>query len=375
MENPFLLSGYAGKDTFCNREKEVNRLKNNVLNGVDSLLLSIRRMGKSGLIQHFFHTLDADSDIKPIYFDIFFTQNQAQFINLLATGMARAFHEKSKPGKKVWDFLKSFRPTISFDRLSGMPEISITYQSKSDNEVSLRSMLQFLENQESKIVIAIDEFQQIAQYPETNTEALLRTYIQQLHNVRFIFSGSAPHLLAEMFQSPKRPFFSSTNTVALEPIHEDDYGPFIKRHFEKAGKILDNDALNWIFSFSLMHTYYVQWACNQIFASGIKKITLSKTKEVIYQQLALGEFSFSLIRNLLTINQWELLKAIAKEEYVESPNSQSFIKKYKLGTPSHVNRSLEALLSKELILKEHLSQKPKYRVYDVLLGRWLEEIQ
>lgn len=375
MENPFLLSGYAGPDTFCNREQEVNRLKSNVLNGVNTLLLAFRRMGKSGLIEHFFQGLNEHSGIKPIYFDIFFTRNQAEFVNILATGMARSFPEKSKPGRKIMDFLRGFRPTVSFDRLSGLPEISIGYQSAQATEVSLRSMLQFLETQEFKTVVAIDEFQQIANYPETNTEALLRTYIQPLRNVQFIFSGSAPHVLTEMFHSAKRPFFASAQNIFLKPIEPDAYLPFIRRHFEKRGRSIDDDTLRWIQEFTWMHTYYVQLVCNRLFDSGLKRITLLAAQKIMYGYLAEQDFTFSQYRNLLTTNQWELLKAIAKEEMVETPNSQAFIKKYALGTPSHVNRSLEALRTKDLILREDSFNKPRFRVYDVMLSRWLQELR
>jgi hypothetical protein len=48
MENPFLLSGYGSPHTFCNREEEVKRLISNVLNGVNTVLISFRRRGKSG---------------------------------------------------------------------------------------------------------------------------------------------------------------------------------------------------------------------------------------------------------------------------------------------------------------------------------------
>ena len=375
MDNPFLISGYAGPDTFCDRTEEVKKLRSNVLNDINTLLLAFRRMGKSGLIQHFFQSLDGDLSIKPIYFDIFYTKNQSEFVNILATGMARSFPEKSKPGKKIMDFLKGFHPTVSFDRLSGMPEISLGYQSEQATEVSLRAMLQFLEAQDFKTMMAIDEFQQIAQYPETNTEALLQTYIQNLHNVRFIFSGSAPHVLTEMFHSAKRPFFASAQNIFLKPIESEAYLPFIRNHFERAGKSIDDDTLNWIQEFTWMHTYYVQMVCNRLFDSGIRKMTLSLAQKLIYTYLAEQEFTFSQYRNLLTSNQWELLKAIAKEEMVETPNGQAFIKRHKLGTPSHVNRSMDALLTKDLVLREESLGKPRYRVYDVLLSRWLQELR
>jgi hypothetical protein len=254
-----------------------------------------------------------------------------------------------------------------------MPEITIGYQTTQEAEVSLKAMLEFLESQDFTTLVAIDEFQQISQYPETNTEALLRTYIQPLQHVRFIFSGSASHLLASMFQSPKRPFFSSTQSLYLGPISREAYFEFIRHHFGKAGKLIDEATLHWMAEFTWMHTYYVQWVCNTLFQWGGKNITLEKAQTLVYQKLEQQAYTFGQIRNLVTIAQWDLLKAIAKEQTVHAPNAKAFIQKYKLGTPAHVNRGLDALLTKELIIKDVENEKPTYRLADVLMSRWLQE--
>lgn len=151
-----------------------------------------------------------------------------QFLNHLATAIIKSVPEKSKSDDRIWNFLNSLRPTISFDSLSGTPQA--TFEVKpAEVEMNINAVFQFLEGLEIKVVIAIDEFQQITQYPEKNTDAWLRTRIQQLKNVVFIFSGSQQQLMTELFASPKRPFFRSTLMLKLDKIDPNTYRVFYNK--------------------------------------------------------------------------------------------------------------------------------------------------
>ena len=114
------------------------------------------------------------------------------------------FSEKDSLGKKVWAFIKTLRPSIFFDQLSGLPQVSFHV---SDAKQPVIDLISFLEQWERPIIIAIDEFQQIHAYPEKNTDAWLRSVIQRLQNVFFLFSGSQQSILNELFSNPSRPFF------------------------------------------------------------------------------------------------------------------------------------------------------------------------
>ena len=174
--NPFLLKGYVSKELFCDREKEVKELFTNVTNGIDTTLISARRMGKTGLLFRFFDHMNEHGNIKSIYVDIFSSRSLSEFIKLLAEAVLSRFPEKTPLGTKFMEFIKGFRPLIGYDPLSGQPQIQINYQSAQEKEYTLQGLFNFLESQNELIVIAIDEFQQIADYPEKNIEALLRTY-------------------------------------------------------------------------------------------------------------------------------------------------------------------------------------------------------
>lgn len=373
--NPFLLKGYINATYFCNRVKETQTLTSNAINGVNTTLISARRMGKTGLIHHCFNQLNRKHKIKGIYIDIYATQNLSDFINTMASSILSLFPQNKSIGKKFIEVLKGFSPTISYDPFTGNPEVSLTFNTETQQEHSLAGLLKFLDEQNQPILVAFDEFQQISNYPEKNIEALLRTYIQQLNNVSFIFSGSHKHLLLEIFNNTKKPFFSSTQLLNLTEIDKKDYEKFIQSKFKKNGKTIEKEGIEFILSWTKTHTYYTQSLCNKVFANTEKLATLKDVYENCSQLLKEQEPIFFQYRNLLTKKQWNVLKAIGKENRVYQPTGNKFISTHKIGNPASVRRSLEALLEKEMVFK-NTDEKGEtyYQVYDCFLSRWLERI-
>jgi hypothetical protein len=370
--NPFIISGYFGPDLFCDRETETRTLISNAENGVNTTLISIRRMGKSGLIWHSIEELTTRGSHTCIYADIYATQNLKDFTNKLGSSILQAFPEKNPAGKKFMNLLKGLRPVFTYDALSGQPQVSFTFASQQQYEQSLESLFGFLDSQKRSVLLAIDEFQQIIMYPEKNMEALLRSHFQVLKNVSLIFSGSSQHLLSEMFNNGNRPFFASTQFLYLQEIDRRIYKDFIKRLFNRFNIITDEAALEFIADFSRLHTFYTQSICNRLFASGIKSINAGIVRKICNELINEHEQLFYQYRNLLTPIQWNLLKAIAKEGKVYQPNSRRFIEKHRIGIPANTQRAIESLLNKEMIFKGNDINGSFYSVYDLFLSRWME---
>lgn len=370
--NPFPTTGYLGKEYFCDRESELFTLKRQVENNINTTLISLRRMGKSALIHRLFDDFNTDKSYYCIYTDIYPTQNLKQFTENLSQAILQRIPEHKSFTKRFIELLKAFHPTITYDALTGQPEVSFEFQETKMAEKTLAGIFQFLENQDKQIVLAIDEFQQVANYPEKNTEAMLRSHIQQLRNIRFIFSGSNKHMMAELFNNAKRPFFSSTQLMYLNPISEDNYNSFIKNKFTEAGKNIEDEAIRFILRWTRLHTYYTQVVCNNTFSLLQKNVTEEAVKLVCNNLLSSQQATYIQYRQLLSPVQWQLLIAIAKEGKVFQPQSKSFIQKYKIGTPANSKRALDALLEKEMIYREDDIQASSYQVYDVFLSRWLE---
>lgn len=370
--NPFPTTGYIGKEYFCDRETELTTLKNLVENGVNTTLISPRRLGKSALIHRLFEELETAKSFYCIYTDIYATQSIKDFTECLSQMILRQIPEQKSIGNRFLDLLKAFHPVISYDPLSGQPEISLEFTENKAVEKTLASIFHFLDSQNKPILIAIDEFQQIANYPETNTESILRSHIQRLKNVHFIFSGSNKHMMVELFNSAKRPFFSSTRMLSLPVIDQDIYSSFIRDKFGDSDREIQPEAVQFILDWTRSHTYYTQTICNLVYASPLKKIKEEDVKNICDSFLGSQQAMYIQYRRLLSPVQWQLLIAIAKEGSVSQPQSKYFLEKYNIGTPSNSKRALDALLTKEMIYQEDDLKSSRYQVYDVFLSRWLE---
>ena len=368
---PFPTSGYYGANYFCDREAETQTLLENFENGLSTTLIAIRRMGKTGLIHHFMQQA-SKSKKTTVYLDILATEKLQDLLDVLATGVIRAISEQTKPGKKVWDFIKSLRPVFSFDQFTGTPQVSFNV-APNIAEQNIMEILQLLEQHSQPVIIAIDEFQQILNYPEKNTDALLRSIIQQLKNVTFIFSGSRQHLMTGLFTHPSRPFYRSTQLMKLKKIPSPAYRGFILKHFRNYKRQIDEQVINEMLEWTRRHTYYVQLLCSKVFISKQKKITTTCWQQEAFKLLEEQKPVFFEYRGLLTKAQWQLLKAVAAEGTVLAPTSKNFLQKYELGTSATVLRSLEALLNKEMVYYDYTQEGEKYyRVYDLLFERWIQ---
>jgi hypothetical protein len=367
--NPFIIKGYAGPEYFCNRESETGRILNAIENQRNLTLISLRKMGKTGLIYHVFHHLDEER-YDSIYLDIFDTNNLTGFINKLASAILsfrKTFHDR------LMEYIGAFRyirPAISADPFTGLPTASFKISSEEEAQQTIGDLFRILEDKSMTrpIVLAIDEFQQITKYPEKNVEATLRSYIQHLQNVTVIFSGSNRSLLGQIFSNPARPFYQSTELMFLEEIVKSDYILFIKKIFSTNRVEIDELLIAKLVDWAKVHTHYVQFCCNRLIERKFSPVTEKVLSDVFHQILLDHEPFYFEFRNLLTQHQWQLLKAIAKENGVKNITSLNFIKQYGLSSASTVKRGIDSLLEKELIYKN----KDHYYILDVFFSRWLE---
>ena len=219
FQNPFVVGKYISDEYFCDRKKETDFLIRQIRNGRNTALISPRRMGKTGLIQHTFSISDIRRDFHTFFVDIYSTGSLAEFVYLLG----KAVYDELKPRRKVlqekfFQIIKSLRAGFSLDPVTGDPKFEIGIGEIASPQTTLSEIFEYLETADMPCVVAIDEFQQIGTYEEMNIEALLRTEIQKCRNTVFVFSGSKRHLMNNMFNSSSRPFYQSAISMGLEPI-------------------------------------------------------------------------------------------------------------------------------------------------------------
>ncbi len=370
VENPFPVVTYLGSDYFCDRESETERLIEAIKNGRNTTLTALRRMGKTGLIQHVFEQLNKKKSIRSFYIDLYPTQSQADLIRSLAKHtLGKLDNNHIKLMRELANFFTHLRPVIQYDPLSGAPSVEFTLDTNFQAEHSLDQVFTYLERSGQQLVIALDEFQQITEYKEKNTEALLRTFVQRSKNIRFIFSGSHSSMLQAMFRDQGRPFYQSTDMMQLGPIEHEAYAKFIVEKFAESRRKISVENAERILDWCRHHTYYVQLVCNRLFARGIKQPDEWYIERLFQEILQENQPVYFNYRKLLTSNQWTLLKGIANEKGARLVMGAEFIRKNDLGTPSSVQTALLALQEKEMIFEED----GRWWVYDVFLSRWLED--
>lgn len=367
MNNPFHLSGYTDPEYFCGRKEETQILTEAILNGRNLTIVSLRRMGKTGLISHVFHHLK-ETDIKSIYVDIYGTTSFQDLVSTLGRAVFKAL--VSKIGRSFENTIKllkgsSIKVVINSD--SGLPELDFSFSSPKEVEFSLEKIFHLIEESSQRIVIALDEFQQIDTYPEKNVEALLRTHIQRLSHASFIFSGSSKSLLTTMFTSKKRPFYQSTQMFYLEPIEQEKYRLFIQHFFKKAGRKISDEAIKKLFEITRIHTFYVQYLCNRLYASGLQTVEAVDVEAMLVKLIEEQEPVYFNYRSLLTAAQFNLLKAIAKERMVKKPLAIAFLSKHLLGSPSTVSSALKVLVDNDLLYRDERG----VFLTDVFFSEWL----
>jgi AAA+ ATPase superfamily predicted ATPase len=369
--NPFITSGYMSPEYFCDREEETIQLIKEIKNGNNLALISTRRMGKTGLIRHCFGFQEIQEQYRTFFVDIYATKSLRDFVFALS----KVLLEGLKPfGRKVlenfWNSIKSLRAGISFDP-AGNPAFNLSLGDIHEPQATLDEIFSYLNKSDKPCLVAIDEFQQIASYTETNVEAILRTHIQHCNNVRFIFAGSQRHTIGNMFLSASRPFYQSVSMIYLKSIPIHKYAEFAISHFEQAGKTIHQDTIEKIYQQFDGITWYLQKMLNVLYDTTPQGEICKDTWIIDAVNNIINSFQYAYSEMLFRMpeKQKELLVAIAKDGKVQALTSGDFVKRHHLHSSSSVQAALRGLLEKEFITKE----KDEYQIYDKFFGIWLKD--
>lgn len=368
QSNPFIIHGYEAPEYFCDRVEETSAITQMITQTGNVLLTAPRRIGKTGLIEHCYNQSCIREQYHTFLIDIYATKNLSEFIYLFGKTILDTLRSKERSAwERFISALSSLRPNMTFDAM-GMPSWGVEMGDIKMPQTTLDEIFSYLEQSDKPCIIAFDEFQTIANYPEKNVEALLRTHIQHCRNARFIFSGSQRHMLAEMFCSNSRPFYQSSVQLTLGPIELDHYVAFAQHHFEAAGKHIQPSTVEAIYNRFDGITWYVQYVLNVLYTmTGVgetcERQHVDRAVSVILGQL---DYSMNSLVFQLPSKQKELLLALCREGKTQSLTSKKFLNKYKL-TASMVQAAIKGLLEKDFVTCE----LGTYSVYDKFLTEWL----
>lgn len=352
MEAPFIFGRIATDENFTDREKETEHLVNNFESLINAVIISPRRWGKSSLVHRAADiAMRADKNIRICTIDLFNVKTEEQFYTVLARnliqGTSSRWEEAVENAKK---FFSRLVPKISVGAGPGN-EISIDFdweEMKSNPDEILDLSERIAEAKGVKIVVCIDEFQNIAEFEDPLFfQRRLRAHWQRHKKVSYCLYGSKRHMMMEVFTDSSMPFYKFGDIFFLNKIDTEHFIPFITERFSSTGKSITEDASRNIVSLADNHPYYVQQLSqlSWLRTSGQCDVeTVVKAHLSLVEQLSL---LFSNLMETLTFQQTCYLHALIAGE--KSITSAETMYRYHISSATAASRSLKALIKKDIL--------------------------
>ncbi len=370
-EAPFVFGVRVEGDTFTDRKEETNRLKMNFLYGMNTILISPRRMGKTSLVEKVCSLVESDT-LKIAKIDAFGCRSENDFINAFATAVVRATSSKWEEWmENAKTFLSRFIPKISIGQ-DPLTDFSIALEYNRANTVT-EDILQLPETiakqKGIKIVICIDEFQQIADFPDSITfQKKLRSVWQLQSNVSYCLYGSKKHMMEKMFQSQSHPFYRFGDLFYLDKISETDWVEYICDRFRVTGKEISRELASEICTVTDRYSSYVQQLAWLVWLRTDKHATKEDVEFGIDRMLDACEPLFIQQTESLSAYQMNFLRALANGVNTGFTRSE-ILDTYQLGTAANISRLKKALTEKDLIM---MTAPKKLEISDPILALWLK---
>ena len=344
MEQLFVFGKPVGKQSFTDREVETARLSANFSAGINTFLISPRRWGKTSLVKQVIEHNKNDG-LLFVFVDVFKTKTASEFCSMLANAVLR---QTSTAAEELIDNVKGI-----FRRLS----VGINLSPDKMNP----------QKKNARVIICIDEFQQVAQYDDSNTfQKVLRTVWQHQENVTYCLFGSKRHMMESLFDDESKPFFKFGDIVYLKRIPFSYWRDYISGKFSSQGKVISDKQIERICTAVDFHSSYVQQLCWYVFLYSGKTVTDKDIDEGINELIAQNTALFESRTESLSPTQMRFLTAVASG-VSEGFSSSQVISKYKLGSSALSVATRKSLLEKGLLFIED----SKVSLSDPVMAMWL----
>lgn len=371
-EAPFVFGVRVEGETLTDRREETERLKMNFIYGVNTILISPRRMGKTSLVDKVCSLVEGQ-DVRIARIDAFSCRSEYDFINSFATAVVRATSNRWEEwieNAKV--FLSRFVPKISFGQ-DPLNDFSVTLEYDASNTTTedvLALPEKIAEEKGYRIVVCIDEFQQIGDFQDSLTfQKKLRSVWQLQKRVSYCLYGSKKHIMETMFQNHSYPFYRFGDIIYLQKISEEDWVKFICARFEATGKHIPENIAKEICKLTDRYSSYVQQLAWFVWLKTQNTATEDELRYAVNKLLDSCEPLFIQQTEDLSSYQMNFLRAII--EGVNTGFTQSSIlSKYHLGTAANITRLKKSLTEKDLIMT--VAAK-RIEMCDPILSLWLRE--
>ena len=354
MEKAFVYGMSVGGNNFTDRFEETKRIKLDFENGVNVILISPRRMGKTSLIKKVISEID-NPMLKIVYMDIYDCRSEYDFYNRFAeTIMKSTGNHLEQVMENIKRFLVRISPKISFNPEPNSEfsvSLGITPKDYSPEEI-LNLPERIAKEQGVRLVVCIDEFQQIGEFTDSLTvQKRLRGVWQHHQNVSYCFFGSKKHLMENIFQNRRMPFYQFGEMLHLKCIPTVYWVPFICSRFEKYGKKIAEEYANRICQVVKNYSSYVQQLAWNVMAETEKEVNEENFEEGLKALLEQNSSLFIQQTDGLTTYQLNFIRLLCKDIH-SGFTTQAVSDIYPLGSKSNIDRIKKSLVDKEIITIE-----------------------
>ena len=357
MEKNFVYGIAVGDHNFTGREEETRRLEMNFKNGLNSILISPRRWGKTSLVKHVCRKLLDDKDIITVYLDIFGCKTEYEFYNVLATSLLQQTASKTQLWlEEARDFLLRLTPKVSVSPdPSAEFSISLGITPETHTPEQVLNMAEEIAIRKGKhIVVCIDEFQQVGEWSDSrNIQARMRSVWQHQQNASYCLFGSKQHMMSKIFLNRSMPFYQFGDLIWLQKIPIKDWIPYIMSHFEQGNRHISEELATRICNEVDCYPSYVQHLASIVFNQTSEGSTVSETaiEPAIEQLISTNEMLYMQQVESLSAYQMNMLRAIVSGIH-KGFNEKQVRKSFDLGSPSNFVRLRDALIAADLIYSE-----------------------
>ncbi len=371
METPFVFGKIATDRNFTDRETETLCLVQNFTSLSNSIIISPRRWGKSSLVNKAAElAAKQDSQLRICTIDLFNVRNEEQFYSILAqkviSSTSTRFEEAVASAKK---FFSRLVPKISIGT-DPTNEVSIDFdweEIKRNPDEALELAENIAREKGLKIVVCIDEFQNIAEFTDADYfQKKLRSYWQKHQHVAYCLYGSKRHMMMEVFTNPSKPFYKFGNIMFLNKIDSKYLVAFINERFTDTGRQITHSASELIVELTDKHPYYVQQLAQLSWLRTQDKCSVETVQEAFNSLVNQLSLLFVTITETLTTQQLNYLRALIAGE--KSISSTETMHKYHISSTTSIARSRVALVKND-ILDFHSG---KYSFQDPVYAHWLK---
>lgn len=371
MNSPFVFGVRVEGDAFTDRKEETKRLKMNFLYGVNTILISPRRMGKTSLVDKACALVKSDS-VKIAKMDAFGCRSEADFVDSFATAVIRATSSKWEEWiENAKTFLSRFVPKVTFGQ-DPVNDFSISFEYNTGNnavEDILRLPERIAAQKGCRLVVCVDEFQQIGEFPDSLTfQKKLRSVWQLQSHVSYCLYGSKKHMMENMFQRQDYPFYRFGDLFYLGKIGESDWIEYIRGRFKTTGKEISEELARRICEVTERYSSYVQQLAWFVWLRCGNAVTAEDVEFGIDRLLDACEPLFIQQTESLSAYQMNFLHLLADGIHSGFTRT-SVLGSYRLGTAANITRIKKSLMEKELIT---ISGPMAYEISDPILSLWLK---